>query len=125
MKINNLEKAVSKLQEALSLSDDIPVKVDACIKRFEFTYEVCKKTLRFAVQELGFSVSNPREVLRYAGQQGFLHNISLWDKMREDRNDSSHEYDEEKALEIYRNIPEYAKEFEFVLNSIKRTFKEK
>lgn len=121
MKIENFEKALIKFNDAMQSPDSNEFKVDVCIKRFEFTYEVCKKTLVFALNRLDITTSNPRETIKEAGLQGFITDIELWDRMREDRNNTSHEYDENKALEIYQHLPEYEKEFEFVLTKLKKS----
>lgn len=118
-KIKNFKQALARLTEALNEPSSNPLKVDGCVKRFEFTYETCKKTLEAVLMDLGFFIAgNPREAIKEAGLQGFISNLELWDKMREDRNDTTHEYNTGKAAEIYSRIPTYAKEFEFVLEKL-------
>jgi nucleotidyltransferase substrate binding protein (TIGR01987 family) len=118
-KINNFREAVLRLNEALAEPDSNKLKVDGCVQRFEFTYETCKKILESALLDLGFSIeNNPRETIKEAGLQGFITSLELWDKMREDRNDTSHEYNNKKAAEIYSRIPAYAAEFKLVLEKL-------
>ncbi len=118
MKTHNFEKALTRLQEALDSPDSNEFKLDVCIKRFEFTYEICKKALEANLREINVVANNPKEAIKKSGQYGIIRGLEVWDKMRGDRNDTSHEYDEEKALKIYKNIPEYAKEFKFVLDKL-------
>ncbi len=118
-KIQNFREAFLRLSEALAEPDSNSLKVDGCIQRFEFTYEMCKKTLETVLLDLGFGVAeNPREVIKEAGLQGFISSMEIWDEMREDRNDTSHEYNEEQAKEIYSRIPSYAAEFKLVLEKL-------
>lgn len=120
-KIGNFRNALLRLDEALEASDSNPLKIDACVKRFEFTYEICKKALESALMYQDFRIkSNTREVFRLSGRQKFITGIEIWDEMRDDRNDTSHEYDQKKAAEIYSRIPAYAKEFKFVLDKVSK-----
>lgn len=119
VKIANFAKALSRLQSALVRIED-DVKIDVCIKRFEFTYEVCWKALQSALRELGVIAANPRDIFDKANKQELVDNPELWLQMKDDRNDTSHEYDEKKAKEIYARIPDYAKEFELVLKRLKK-----
>lgn len=120
MKLYNFANAIARLEEALALPDDNKFKIDVCVKRFEFTYETCKKALEYALSERDIFVNNPREVIKQSERQGLITGIAIWDKMRDDRNDSSHEYNAKKTAQIAGNIPEYAKEFKFVLDKISR-----
>lgn len=118
-KIKNFKEALLRLKEALQEPDSNPLKIDGSVQRFEFTYEMCKKTLEAVLLDLGFGVANsPREAIKEAGLQGFVSSLELWDKMRDDRNDTSHEYNKKKAAEICSRIPLYAKEFESVLEKL-------
>ncbi len=120
MKVQNLGNALARLNEAMQAPDSYNLKTDACIKRFEFTYEVCKKTLEIALEEFDIHISNnPKEVIRVSGVKGLLSDTEIWESMREDRNDSSNEYDQEKASEIYKRIPLYIKEFEYVIKKLR------
>jgi nucleotidyltransferase substrate binding protein (TIGR01987 family) len=119
IKIKNFMEAYLRLEEALAEPDSNKLKVDSCVKRFEFTYEMCKKTLEAVLLDLGVAVTgNPRAVIKESILQGFLSSLELWDKMREDRNDTTHEYNNKKAHEIYSRIPAYSKEFELVLRKL-------
>lgn len=43
IKVQNFSNALIKLKEALAVPSENPLKIDGCIKRFEFTYETAKK----------------------------------------------------------------------------------
>lgn len=119
IRLENFSNAMDRLNEALALPDESSFKVDVCVKRFEFTYETCKKTLESALQYLEIFTKNPREVIRESEKQGFISGLEIWNDMRDDRNDSSHEYNERKVAQIAKNAPRYLKEFEYVLNQLR------
>lgn len=119
LKIDNFTKALLRLNEALEVMEENKFKPDVCIQRFEFTYEMCWKTLQSALREKGIMATSPREVIEKANKESLIENMEIWIDMKNSRNDSSHEYNEETAKEIYSRIPQYAKEFEFVLERLK------
>lgn len=119
IKIKNFAKALSRLNEALQEMEENRFKPDVCIQRFEFTYEMCWKMLQAALRERGVIAPSPREVFEKATKESFIGDSQIWVDMRNDRNDSSNEYNEEKAKEIYKNIPAYAQEFEKVLERVR------
>ena len=53
----------------------------------------------------GFIV-NTRSAIRKSFEVEFISNAEDWIKMLEDKNLTTHTYDEETAMEIYRNIAE-------------------
>jgi len=102
-----LERALDRLTEALDRPEDAIVR-DACIQRFEFCFEMAWKAIRhYAVRE-GVECSSPRECFRVGFRLGLLMDDPGWLEMIEDRNRTSHTYDEEAARQIYRALPRYA-----------------
>ena len=68
-KLKSFANALERLDEALSASDDAEFKIDASVKRFEFTYEIAKKTLLSVLVELGVRETHPRALLQEASQE--------------------------------------------------------
>jgi nucleotidyltransferase substrate binding protein (TIGR01987 family) len=101
------EKALDRLEEALTKPDD-PIVRDACIQRFEFTFEMAWKAVQsFAVAE-GLECMSPRDCLRVGFRLALIDRDAQWMAMVEDRNRTSHTYDEASATAIYRALPGYA-----------------
>lgn len=80
---------------------------DAAIQRFEFTFEVVWKTLKLYLEHQGLECGSPRLTLKKA----FIENListpeeaDVWLQMLEDRNLTSHAYDEALAHRIYEHI---------------------
>lgn len=89
------------------MSPPSPLQSDAVLQRFEFTFELCWKAIRIHLSEnLGIEISSPKETLKEAFRHGLIHAAeekpSL--QMLEDRNRSTHVYDEHEALEIFKRV---------------------
>lgn len=80
---------------------------DATIQRFEFTFEVVWKALKQYLEHQGLVCGGPRATLRQAFAAGLIatpEEADAWFRMIEDRNLTSHAYDEEIAKAIYHRI---------------------
>lgn len=118
----SLKKAIQKYQ---SNSQDEYVR-DACIQRFEYTYELCGKFLR---RYLEITEQNPEEVktlafpdiIRLGNQRNLLRtDWATWKIYREKRNITAHTYDELKAKEIIAILPDFLEEAEFFLTKLEK-----
>jgi nucleotidyltransferase substrate binding protein (TIGR01987 family) len=104
-------RALFRLEESLQRSaehDDLVI--DATIQRFEFTIELCWKTLKKMLYAEGLETGTPRNVLQQAYAAHWINNETTWLDMLRDRNLTSHTYREEQARDIYARIPHYARE---------------
>src|SRR5574341_1634978 len=102
------ERALDRLDEALARPDD-PIVRDACIQRFEFTFEMAWKAVQRYAPAEGIECAGPRERFRVGIRLGLLDRDAQWLAMVEDRNRTANTYDEESARAIYRALPEYAR----------------
>lgn len=117
--IQPLEKAIVSLEMALARHDGTPgddIVRDACIQRFEFTYELSHKMLR---RFLAATSANPTEIdampfqdlIRTGSEHGLLLNDwSRWRLYRTARSITSPTYDERKAREVFAVIPDFFRE---------------
>lgn len=105
-KYENFDSALEKLESIMKkdiLSDD--AYLDAAIKRFEFTYEIAWKLIKGYLEYLGINnTEGSRNTFREAFKAGVIDKSELWMKMIDDRNKTSHTYDESSAMEIYNKI---------------------
>lgn len=74
---------------------------------FEFTFELFWKTTKKFLQREGVEVKTPRETLQTAYQLSWIHDEKKWLTMLNDRNETSHIYDQAMAKRIYKNIKTY------------------
>lgn len=93
------EKALARLAEVLLLTEDEVVR-DSLIQRFEFTYEMAWKALfRFLADRGETMAAKAWDVFPVAFQSKLIDDAQVWDEMRKLRNDTSHEYSQERAVE--------------------------
>lgn len=78
---------------------------DASIQRFEFTFELTWKTLRRFLKYKGLEINNPRDVFREAATQGLISHTEEWFVFLDNRNQTTHTYDEKIAINIYKSLP--------------------
>lgn len=116
IKLGNYRNALSRLHEAIEeeeTSKSLAVR-DGAIQRFEFTSELAWKTLREYLLSEGVSdINSPKKVMREAYNNDLIENADGWISILDDRNLTSHIYDEEDTAEIYNRIKtEYIKLFD-------------
>lgn len=123
----SLEKAIAQLDAGLSESLSLPdseLLRDGVIQRFEYTYELSWKMLK---RYLEATLPDPEELdgmsfqtlIRTGSEQGLL--MSGWDnwvRYRKARGTTSHTYDEEKAREVFRIVPEFLREARYLLDRL-------
>lgn len=106
-RFENLEKAIKRLNEALEAENKDPnnhLYQIAVIGSFQFTYELCWKTLKDFLKYNGVDVSLPREVIKQAFHHKLLSDGMLWIEMLEERNIMAHVYQDIAAKKALDNI---------------------
>ena len=124
-----LEKAITSLNRALARACDAHGDEelrDACIQRFEYTFELCWKMLK---RQLEQELPNPSEVdgysyrhlFRIGAERGLVQDVEAWFDYRERRDITSHTYDEEKAARVFEALPAFAEHAEELLACLKES----
>lgn len=106
-KYMNLEKAYNRLKEVSNMYDGKnDIIRDSLIQRFEFTYELTHKTLKEFMKYLGVTLENsfPRTIYKKAYINNLISDDIVWINLLEDRNSTSHIYNEKLADEIANRI---------------------
>lgn len=126
---SSLEKALATLQEASLAHDQSPSDLfirDACIQRFEYSYELAHEMLH---RHLAATEPNAAEIdsltfpdmIRLAFARGLTaEEWATWRLYREARNRASHAYDARKAEEVMRIIPTFLASAWRLLEELKR-----
>ena len=100
------EKALNTLEEILNEPYSKIVR-DATIQRFEYTFEIIWKLLKeFLYHKEGIVCNSPKSCFRESFSIGILEEeetISFL-QMTDDRNLTSHPYDEEIAETLYKKL---------------------
>ena len=102
--------------------DEDRSNIDATIQRFEFTIELFWKLLKKILLSKGVSTQYPRDVLQEAYAGNLIDDEQVWLNMMNDRNQTSHSYDEELANQIYERIKTYTPIFSKTLLKLKNNF---
>ncbi|NFG61037.1 MULTISPECIES: HI0074 family nucleotidyltransferase substrate-binding subunit [unclassified Clostridium] len=106
-KYMNLKKAYNKLMEVSKLYDGKDEIIrDSLIQRFEFTYELTHKTLKEFLTYSGVTLENsfPRTIYKKAYVNNLISDDQVWINLLEDRNKTSHIYNEELVSDIANRI---------------------
>lgn len=115
--LSSLRLALASLQRALarwnaSKGQDEELR-DACIQRFEYSFELSWKMLKrrleidlpdaHSVDAMSF-----RDLVRTGAERGLLPDVDAWLIFRDKRNITSHTYNAAKAAEVAAIIPSFA-----------------
>ncbi len=123
-----LKKAVVSFRKALDEYEKDKTNEfvrDSSIQRFEYCYDLSSKMIKRHLKNIA---ENPGEIdqmsfqsiIREAFTKGILKNSwDKWSEYREDRNATSHGYDEELAISIVSQLEEPYQEILFLLERLK------
>ncbi len=119
LRYKQLLKAYQALENMLNETQQLSIDTsqiqkeafrDATIKRFEFCYELTWKYLKmFLEARFGIIQRSPKATVQECFKQKVINQMEtqLLQKMIDDRNATSHIYDEERASQICKRIPDY------------------
>ncbi|MCI6286555.1 HI0074 family nucleotidyltransferase substrate-binding subunit [Acidaminococcus fermentans] len=110
-RINTAQRALTKLHELAVKPDLSDVERDALIQRFEFSFELlwkCAKEYLYVVE--GIDAASPKKVIRCCRELGLLDDEQTREalQMADDRNLTTHTYDETFAQAVVERIRRYA-----------------
>ncbi len=123
--LHNFQKAFERFAEVVDRKQEFydegfgDIYLDLIVKRFEFTYEMSWKVIRRCLDFMGLACSNPRSCFQEAYSQKILSDERIWLDMIEQRNLSSHIYDENEIKDILLKVADYKKAFEQLLAALK------
>jgi len=107
-RFNNYSRAFQTLVAAVELArtrDLSDLEEQGLIQSFEFTHELAWNVLRDYLEDKGIvGLIGSKDATRTAFKNGLIENGDAWMKMIEDRNRTSHTYDEAVARSVVENI---------------------
>jgi nucleotidyltransferase substrate binding protein (TIGR01987 family) len=116
----SLQRAVTRWQATGQQDEELR---DACIRRFEYTFELSWKMLKRrleldlpdgqAVDAMSF-----RELMRSGGERGLLADVDAWMVFRDKRNITSHTYNAVKAADVAAVIPDFVQHAQALLDQL-------
>lgn len=115
--LTSLRDALASLQRALTrwLGTDAQDEElrDACIQRFEYTFELSWKMLQRRLEldlpdARSVDAMSFRELMRSGGERGLIRDVDAWMVFRDKRNITSHTYNAAKAADVAAVLPSFA-----------------
>jgi nucleotidyltransferase substrate binding protein (TIGR01987 family) len=103
LKVKNYEKALIRLEEGVKEARN-ELDKDGVIQRFEFTVELLWKALKAVLLYQGIECFSPRNCVKEAFKAKIIGDDEIILDMLEDRNISSHVYNEEKSEALFERI---------------------
>ncbi|MCD4704794.1 nucleotidyltransferase substrate binding protein [bacterium] len=106
LKLEDLQKAIETLNEALKQEKNDFLR-DAVIKRFEYCFELCWKTIKvFLYQNFGVDSFSPKECFRELKKNNIIDEkkTEILLQMADDRNKIIHTYNKKYSNELYQKI---------------------
>lgn len=98
--LDNFKRALQRLHDVLAVPEN-DISRDALIQRFEFTYEMAWKSMLHALLDAGERVPEMvRPVIQAAFRAQWIDDPELWERIKDARNETSHTYNEAKAVEV-------------------------
>ena len=120
-RFQNFERAFLFLKKASQLSYYDELQRAGFIRSFEFTFRLSWKTLEDFLQVQGVEAQYPREVIKQAFSTKLIEDGALWIEMLDKRNQLTHTYNEEQAMNAVYIIKEkYFSLLEQVYNTLKK-----
>lgn len=106
----SLQRGLTRWQATSGQDEELR---DACIQRFEYTFELSWKMLKRQL-ELDLPDSHSvdsmsfRELIRTGAERGLVRDADAWMVFRDKRNTTSHTYNAAKAADVAAVIPAFA-----------------
>jgi nucleotidyltransferase substrate binding protein (TIGR01987 family) len=116
-------QALTTLDEVLKITDPSNIERDACIQRFECSFEAVWKTVkRYLYSIEGIEANSPKSTIRASFELNLLNENQSRQAlvMTDDRNLTSHTYNQSLADEIMSRIHDHAHVLHAWLNAIKQ-----
>lgn len=130
--ISNLKNCITALEECINAyktntNEQMRGFIeDSCVKRFEFTVETSWKTMKKYLKEVygkddkELTMNN---IFRLMEGYGFIKSWETWREYYDRRNDTSHEYNREKAIKIIDTMSNLLQDAEFLYNELEKELK--
>ena len=121
-----LSNALATFDEAIASGPKNQLEKDGTIQRFEFTFELCWKSIRKLLLELGRQEvsSSPKPLFRDAHQEGLIEDINIWFSYIDARNRTSHTYNKKTANEVFNEIQDFGKHANKLLRKLNERLKD-
>ena len=107
----HFNRALDRLNQYVEKETLTELEEPGFIRTFEIVSELAWKTIKDFYEDQGsdmlsgaFKIQGSKDAVRLAFQRGLIHDGKAWFRMIEDRNRTSHIYDEGLAKNVMENI---------------------
>ena len=88
------------------------------IQAFEYTYELCWKTMKRILANQSIETSIVKDIFRTAAQFNLIKDAEVWFDFIKKRNETTHTYNKETAEKVFNFLPVFQKEAEQFIKKI-------
>ncbi|CAG5011879.1 hypothetical protein DYBT9275_05045 [Dyadobacter sp. CECT 9275] len=104
-RFQNLEKSLHFLEQAIEIQNPDIIQKAGLIQFFEISFELSWNVLKEYMEEQGFTeLRSPRDTIKKAFEIGLITDAHTWLQTLQNRDLTSHTYDEETAEKLVREI---------------------
>jgi len=121
-RFQNFDRACALLERTAANQNLSEAERGGLIQFFEMAFELSWKLLKDYLTTEGYDITSPREAIKQAFQTQLITDGGVWLMALEDRNLTTHTYDEATALRVEKKIRE---DYFPRLQSLHSTFKGK
>ena len=124
--IQPLLKTKYLLEKALQEGTSSELEEMGGVQAFEMAYELSWKTLKKMLMSKGVEVYSPKETFRKAVAEGLIHEFEAWgEKYLETRNLTVHSYKEDILADVWKVLPEFLKDLEYLITKVQEEINKK
>ena len=105
-RFENYKRAFELLKRTVEINNHSEAEKGGLIQFYEMTFELAWKTLKDYLENQGIIAKLPRDIIKSAWQNDIIDNGHLWIEALEDRNLTSHTYNEDTATRVVKKIKE-------------------
>lgn len=121
-RFQNFDRACALLERTAANPDLSEAERGGLIQFFEMAFELSWKLLKDYLTTEGYEITSPRDAIKQAFQSQLIQAGEVWLIALEDRNLTTHTYDEATALRVEKKIRE---DYFPLLQSLRKTFEAK
>jgi nucleotidyltransferase substrate binding protein (TIGR01987 family) len=103
-RFQQFQKAFGLLRQAIDIDEPSVVERAGLIQFFEMAFELGWKLLKDYQEAEGYTIASPRDAIKQAYQSGLIRAGHDWIDALEDRNLTTHTYNEQTAVEVEQKI---------------------
>ncbi len=103
-RLGQLQSAFAQLQSFAKTPIEDDRDRAGIIQAFEYTFELCWKTLQAVAQIEAISASGPKHALKAGFELGYVEDEDAWLAILDDRNLTTHTYDSTLAKQVCDRI---------------------